>query len=196
MASLIFENRVMTFGDIQKVENGWQVNDTFWHNNVSEGFILIQQEPPFVSQTGWLYQNGTFVEIAPVVPPKEPLVVPDSVTPRQAQILAVLSPSFETKPKDWDDATQGQWKPVFSTLLERLNFVLDQLPEPQRTLAKITWEKATIINRNNPLIEQVTQHIGGLPSVFVDCFFVAAASIPDDGVYPTKDLLKLIKEQS
>ena len=86
------------------------------------------------------------------------------------------------KPQDfsWDKANQlkyvdGDWieSPPFSVtvrqgfiylyrigLLEVIERMFEQLPEPQKTEAKIEWEKTSVIERDNPLLQQVAQMQG------------------------------------
>lgn len=97
---------------------------------------------------GWILQGVM------VVPPIVAAVVPEKVTPRQIRIaltLAGISESF-------------------------IDSAIDALSEPNRSVAKITWEYSTEIFRDNPLILSLAPAMG-LTSEQVDGLFIQAAKL-------------------
>lgn len=97
---------------------------------------------------GWILQGVM------VVPPIVVAVVPEKVTPRQIRIaltLAGISESF-------------------------IDSAIDALSEPNRSVAKITWEYSTEVFRNNPLILSLAPAMG-LTSEQVDGLFIQAAKL-------------------
>lgn len=97
---------------------------------------------------GWVLQGVV------IVPPITVAVVPEKVTPRQIRIaltLAGISESF-------------------------IDSAIDALSEPNRSLAKITWEYSTEVFRNNPLILSLAPAMG-LTSEQVDRLFIQAAKL-------------------
>lgn len=97
---------------------------------------------------GWVLQGVV------IVPPITVAVVPEKVTPRQIRIaltLAGISESF-------------------------IDSAIDALSEPNRSVAKITWEYSTEVLRNNPLILSLAPAMG-LTSEQVDRLFIQAAKL-------------------
>lgn len=97
---------------------------------------------------GWVLQGVV------IVPPITVAVVPEKVTPRQIRIaltLAGISESF-------------------------VDSAIDALSEPNRSVAKITWEYSTEVFRNNPLILSLAPAMG-LTSEQVDRLFIQAAKL-------------------
>ncbi len=77
-----------------------------------------------------------------------------TVTPRQIRIALVIS--------------------GFS--LETIETVINALPEPDRSIAKITWEYSTEIQRNNPLLSAMAPALG-LTSAQIDGLFILAVTL-------------------
>lgn len=96
---------------------------------------------------GDLYADGEFTRPPQVIP------VPASVTPRQAR-LALLA--------------QGQ--------LAAVEAAIDELPEPDRTAARVTWDYATIIERDSPLVSMLGA-AAGLTEGDIDDLFRLAQSM-------------------
>lgn len=101
----------------------------------------------------WL-EAGNTPEPADVIP--EP---PKVVTPRQARVALALSESPN---------------PNFANLLEFVEAALNELPEPDRTVAKLTWEYATEIIEDDPLIQTMAQVIPLTDAQVSDLFTFAA----------------------
>lgn len=97
---------------------------------------------------GWSYDGAEFS-----APPPAPPSVPEEVTMRQAR-LALHAVG----------------------LLDAAQAVIDALPEPQRAAARIEWEYATGVRRDNPLIA-VMISAGLATAEDVDALFVAAEHI-------------------
>lgn len=97
------------------------------------------------AQIGWLYEEGVFTP-----PPEEiiPIVVPESITARQARLVL---------------HSKG--------LLNSVEPSIESLPEPERTNAKIEWEYATTLHRNNPFITVLGNALG-LTETEIDELFI------------------------
>lgn len=95
----------------------------------------------------------------PFVDPPPP--IPTSVTPRQARIVLALTPSED---------------PAFANLLQQVEAAFAALPEPDKTVAEITWNFSTEIQRSNPLITQM-QAIIGFTDEQIDQLFIQAATL-------------------
>jgi len=93
--------------------------------------------------------------IIKIDPTKLPVVVvPTSVTPRQAR-LALLQ--------------IGK--------LDAVSAALTAIPDPaRRTAAQIEWEYATVIERNSPLVTSLAAGLG-LTAADIDALFEAASRI-------------------
>lgn len=103
-------------------------------------------------------------------------IKPTSITPRQARIVLALQPSPETQPEDWDEEANGAWEPTFPHMLAYVEDAFTQLPEPDKTVASITWEYATEVLRTDPLVAQMAQVIG-LTDEQVDQMFMEASEL-------------------
>ena len=92
------------------------------------------------------YINGEFIK------PTQPKVVPSIVTMRQAR-LALLD----------------------ANLLDNVEQVLNLLPEPMKSEAKIDWEYAAEVRRDWPTLNQIAEYLD-LTEEFIDDMFILAAS--------------------
>lgn len=108
-------------------------------------------------------ENGVISDVEPedLPPVTPPPAVPTVVTPRQARLVLALAP-----------ATDG----VSPTLLAQVEAVFESLPEPQKTVAKVTWEYNTEVQRNNPLIAQMQAAIG-FTAAQIDQLFIQASQL-------------------
>lgn len=69
MTSLIDKSSVVAFGDIEETADAYILNDAvIWKSIVPDG-VLIDSEPDYASENGWLYIDGVFVEQQPVPAP-------------------------------------------------------------------------------------------------------------------------------
>jgi len=94
------------------------------------------------------------MSIIRIDPSLVPVVIPASVTARQAR-LALLS--------------RG--------LIDAVAVALAAIPDPvQRTAAQIEWEYATVIERNSPLVTSLAAGLG-LTAADIDALFEAASRI-------------------
>lgn len=65
MSSLIFNDRVIGQGSIQESEFSFTINGVdIYPKSIVEGAFVVAEDPPSVSNAGWMYVNGAFVEIA------------------------------------------------------------------------------------------------------------------------------------
>jgi hypothetical protein len=62
--------------------------------------------------------------------------------------------------------------------LHSVQDAIDQLPEPDRTVANINWEYASEVHRLSPWVTQLTQALG-MTEAQVDDLFAQALSLPD-----------------
>jgi hypothetical protein len=82
MSSLISNYRVIGHGSIEENESSFIVNGVeIFPKSIIEGALLIPEDPPSASSTGWMYVDGSFVEI--VVQPEE--VDPDEYKAKRAK---------------------------------------------------------------------------------------------------------------
>jgi hypothetical protein len=69
MTSLIDKGSVVAFGDIEETADAYILNDAvIWKFIVPDG-VLIDNEPDYASENGWMYIDGVFVEREPVPEP-------------------------------------------------------------------------------------------------------------------------------
>lgn len=83
----------------------------------------------------------------------EPAPVPQSISMRQAR-LALLG----------------------AGLLTAIDAAIDALPSPQKEAARIEWEYATEVRRDNALLQALTPGLG-LEAAALDALFVAGAAL-------------------
>lgn len=69
MTSLIDKGSVVVFGNIEETDDAYILDDAvIWKSIVPDG-VLIDSEPDYTSENGWMYIDGVFVERAPVPEP-------------------------------------------------------------------------------------------------------------------------------
>jgi hypothetical protein len=83
-----------------------------------------------------------------------PQTYPQSVTPRQMRIALVLS----------------------GISLATIEGMIESLPEPQRSITRITWEYSIEFQRNNQLLVSMAPALG-LTEVQVDDLFLLASTL-------------------
>ena len=112
-----------------------------------DGYILVNTSSPLVGiGTEYDPDAGEFL----IVPkPPSPVVVPSSVTPRQVRLLLLQ---------------QG--------LLEQVEAII----AAQDEATKITWQYASVFERDNPLLNDLAQTLVLSPAQ-LDEFFIAAAAL-------------------
>lgn len=111
--------------------------------------------PPETTGTEVARWNGTWWEVLeerPVVVP-QPVPIPQSVTMRQAS-LALFQAGY----------------------LARIQTSIDELPEPERSLANIEWNKSGVVERNQHLVLTLGQSLG-LSDAELDDLFTLAATL-------------------
>jgi hypothetical protein len=64
----------------------------------------------------------------------------------------------------------------FGVSLDMIESAINELPEPTRSYAKVTWEYATIFEREHPMIAGLGAQLG-LTSEQIDYLFVEAAKL-------------------
>lgn len=87
------------------------------------------------------------------IPNAQSTVVP-SVTPRQMRIALVLS----------------------GISISSIESIIDSLPEPDKSITKITWEYSTAFERTNPVLNAMAPMIG-MTSSQLDSLFNLAATL-------------------
>lgn len=60
--------------------------------------------------------------------------------------------------------------------LQMINDAISQMPEPQKSYAQITWEYATVFEREHPMIESLGTQLG-LTSEQIDQLFIRASEL-------------------
>lgn len=111
-----------------------------------EGTVLVNVDAGSPPPIGSTYEGGVFTP--PYVPPP-PVVVPDSVTPRQVRLLLL-----------------GQG------LLDQVEAMI----QTQDRATKITWQFASEFRRDDPLLVGLAANLG-LTNEQIDQFFIAAAEL-------------------
>lgn len=104
-----------------------------------------------VPQVGWILDGNTLVQA-----PDQPAIVPDFVTPRQIRIALIMSGN--------------------QSILDSIPTVIASLPEPNRSIATITWEYSNEVFRNNPLLNLLAPALG-VTSEDLDNLFILAKTI-------------------
>lgn len=87
----------------------------------------------------------------PILPPPQN-TVPLSVTPRQIRTALVLN----------------------GVNLSNIDNIINSLPEPDRSIAKIAWEYSVEVERYNPLLVQLAPAMGLTPEQLDQIFILAA----------------------
>jgi hypothetical protein len=109
---------------------------------------LVWVTCPSEVTTEWTYDG--FVFTAPVPPP---VVIPDTVSMRQAR-LALFQ--------------QGK--------LSLIQPLIDAMSDPAKTTTQISWDYATVVNRDDDLVVQLSAAMG-LTSADLDTLFTLAATL-------------------
>lgn len=60
--------------------------------------------------------------------------------------------------------------------LSNIDAIINQMTEPQKSYAKVSWEKATIFERNHPMINALGSALG-LTMEQIDTLFVQASKL-------------------
>lgn len=131
---------------------GWVLADERGHCPTPEGADFTLTAPPVDNPEPdhWRFdgQNWQPCEATPITP-----AVPSNVTMRQAR-LALLAAGH----------------------LGEVTAAIDQLPEPQKSAAKIEWEYAASVERQSDFVAQMGQALG-LDDAQLDALFTAAAAL-------------------
>jgi hypothetical protein len=132
--------------------------------NAEQGNLVVQVEPddnifPVATSLTWIdcpdyivayqytYQQNIFV---PYVAPQ---VIPTTVSMRQAR-LALFQDG----------------------LLNQVQTAIDAMAEPAKTTTQISWDYATVVNRDDDLVVQLSAQLG-LTSEDLDALFILAATL-------------------
>lgn len=102
--------------------------------------------PTDTAGPGWSYIDGEFV-----APEPEPEPVPEVVTMRQAR-LALLQ----------------------AGLLSQVDTAIDDLPEPDKSAARIEWEYSQEVQRDKPFVAMLAPALGLTEEALDDLFRHAA----------------------
>ena len=103
-----------------------------------EGLTMVPTETAGI---GWEWTGTAFVP-----PPPPPPPVPASITRRQLRL----------------------WLVRHGYTLAQVESLIDALPEPQRTEARIEWQDATQFERGHPLLRQLAGTLLGLDGAALD----------------------------
>ena len=108
-----------------------------------DGLTMV---PSDEANIGWEWTGAMFV--APPLPPPPPPTprVPNAVTRRQLRL----------------------WLVRHGYTLAQIEALIDALPEPQRTEARIEWEDATQYERGHPLLRQLAGQLLDLEGAALD----------------------------
>lgn len=86
--------------------------------------------------------------------PNQPISVVQAVTPRQMRIALVMS----------------------GISLDAIEAVIESLPEPTKTVTRVTWEYSVEFQRSNPLLNAMAPALG-LTKTQVDSLFALASTL-------------------
>jgi predicted component of type VI protein secretion system len=105
--------------------------------NIIENGVVVNTIVASIEYMQRKYDPSQYEQLPDIPKPEKPDPVPQSVTMRQAR-LALLQ--------------QG--------LLAQVDTVIDQLPEPDKSAAKIEWEYSQTVERDRPLIQALAPGLG------------------------------------
>jgi hypothetical protein len=110
-----------------------------------DGLTMV---PSDEANIGWEWTGAMFVAPPPPPPPPPPPTprVPNAVTRRQLRLWLVRN----------------------GYTLSQVEALIEALPEPQRTEARIEWQDATLFERGHPLLRQLAGALLGLESAALD----------------------------
>jgi hypothetical protein len=117
-----------------------------WGDSIPEPRIEVDSVPEDIGAVGYRYVDNEFVRIPPTPP--------ESVTPRQLRLVLVSS----------------------GLSLGMIDGMIDSLPEPQRSVARVEWEYALEFKRHHPLVNQFGAALGKT-SEEIDAMFLAASKL-------------------
>lgn len=83
------------------------------------------------------------------------------------------------KPVQYKDLTPRQMRQILilnGIQLSSVDALLDALPEPQKSLAKVEWEYSVAVKKDNPLINQMAAGLG-LTAEQVNAMWKAAENL-------------------
>lgn len=111
--------------------------------------LIDVQDFPITPQVGWVLDGNKLVPPSP-----DQIPVPVSVTPRQIR-LALLASGIS---------------------LSTIDAAINSMPEPTKSIAKVTWDYSTLVFRSNPLIVTMAPALG-LTSEQIDQLFILASTL-------------------
>ena len=108
-----------------------------------DGLTMV---PSDEANIGWEWTGAMFVAPPPPPPPPSTPRVPNAVTRRQLRL----------------------WLVRHGFTLAQVEALIDALPEPQRTEARIEWQDATQYERGHPLLRQLARQLLDLDGAALD----------------------------
>jgi len=108
-----------------------------------DGLTMV---PSDEANIGWEWTGAMFVAPPPSPPPPSTPRVPNAVTRRQLRLWLVRN----------------------GYTLAQVETLIDALPEPQRTEARIEWQDATQYERGHPLLRQLAGQLLDLEGAALD----------------------------
>lgn len=150
--SPLLPQRVYLYDNMTGRLIGWALSDKngYYPSSTGVGYTFIapnEENPEF---DYWRFDGNAWqpCEATPITP-----AVPSSVTMRQAR-LALLAAGH----------------------LNKVAAAIEQLPEPQKSAAKIEWEYAAHVERQSDFVAQMGQALG-LDDAQLNALFTAAAAL-------------------
>lgn len=104
-------------------------------------------------QTGKITQRGMTPEEIAQLPPEQSIAIPQVVTMRQAR-LALLA----------------------AGKLSQVDAVIESLPEPHKSAARIEWDYSSEVQRDRPFVQQIGAALG-FNDEQLDQLFVEASKL-------------------
>jgi hypothetical protein len=119
------------------------------HDNQMIEFATMEEAESYLQNNSITSEIETVEEVV-----QAQAAVPQTVTPRQIRIALVMS----------------------GISLSTIEAMIDSLPEPDRSITKITWEYSVEFQRNNPLLNAIAP-IFGFTQQQIDELFQLASTL-------------------
>jgi len=129
-------------------------SQNFIDNNDVDGWVFASEYSGNYVLPKWngteYYESATLEEIAEANKP----IVPSTITARQLRLQLVLN-GFD---------------------LNTIDLIIDSLPEPNKSIAKVSWEYATTFEREHQMLALIAQQLG-ITETELDTIFINAEKL-------------------
>jgi len=126
------------------------INDAEYEVLIKTHQLLIDvQDFAITPQVGWILDGNKLVP-----PSSEQTPIPVSVTSRQIRLALLYS----------------------GISLSVIDAAINSMPEPTKSVARVTWDYSTLVFRNNPMIATMQPALG-LTKEQIDQLFILASTL-------------------